>query len=158
MARTVFFSFHYQEDDWRVWEVRQHNQFKEVAGDINNAKLFLNRDNWESVKSYGDANIKRVINEGMKYTGVTVVLIGQYTWQRKYVRYEIEKSERDNKGMIGVRIHGLRNRQRELGVWGYSPFEYVPLRKTYPVYDWIADRGYDNFSDWVEQAAVDAGR
>lgn len=158
MARRVFFSFHYQEDYWRVMQVRNHGQFQKVAGNVNNAELFMNRDDWGSVKSYGDANIKRVINEGMKYTSVTVVLIGQYTYQRKYVKYEIERSDWDNKGIIGVRIHALRNSRSDLGVWGPNPFDYVFLTKTYPVYDWVADGGYDNFSGWVEQAALAAER
>jgi hypothetical protein len=157
VARRVFFSFHYQNDSWRVWQVRNHNQFKKVAGNVNNAELFMNRDNWESVKSQGDAAIKQVINEGMKYTSVTVVLIGEETYDRKYVKYEIERSEELGKGMLGVYIGGLKDSLGNYGVNGPNPFYSVSLSKSYPVYDWVSNDGYNYFSNWVEQAAIDAG-
>lgn len=157
MARRVFFSFHYQNDYWRVWQVRNHDQFKKVADDVDNAELFLNRDNWEEIKREGDAAIKRAINEGMKYTSVTVVLIGQETYDRRYVKYEIERSEEQGRGLLGVYIGGLKDSQGNYGVNGPNPFHYVSLDYSYPVYDWVGNNGYNNFSSWVEQAATNAG-
>ncbi len=157
MARRVFFSFHYQNDWWRVWQVRKHNQFKKVAGDVNNAELFINRDNWEEVKRQGDGAIKREINEGMKYTSVTVVLIGQETYDRRYVKYEIERSEEQGRGLLGVYIGRLKDDKGNYGANGPNPFHYASLDYSYPVYDWVNNDGYNNFSDWVEQAAIDAG-
>lgn len=158
MARTVFFSFHYDQDWSRMWNVRNSNQFQRVAGSRDNVRLFLPRDRWETVKRQGDRAIKSWIDEGLKYSGVTVVLIGQYTWQRKYVRYEIEESERQNKGILGVYVHGIRDMNQSLGVKGHNPFDYASVSKSYRTYDWVSDRGYDNFSSWVEQAATSVGR
>lgn len=158
MARTVFFSFHYDKDWSRMWNVRKSGQFKNVAGSEDNVRLFLPRDRWESVKQQGDGAIKSWIDEGLRYSGVTVVLIGQDTWQRKYVKYEIEESERRQKGMLGVYIHNLKDLNESYGVKGLNPFDFAATRKSYRTYDWINNGGSDNFSDWVEQAAVDAGR
>ena len=158
MARRVFFSFHYDQDLSRMWNVRNSGQFKRAVGRSENARLFLPRDRWETVKRSGDRAIKAWIDEGLQYSGVTVVCIGQYTYQRKWVRYEIEESDRQNMGIIGVRIHGLRDWKQQLGVRGPNPFDYVSTSKSYRTYDWVSDRGYDNFSDWVEQAAIDVGR
>lgn len=158
MARTVFFSFHYQEDWSRMWNVRNSGQFQRVAGSKDNAKLFLPRDRWEEVKRQGDRAIKAWIDEGLRGSGVTVVLIGQYTYDRKYVRYEIEQSEKLNKGMLGVYVDGLRDINGNYGLRGPNPFYFADTNKSYHTYDWITDRGYDYFSDWVEQAARAAGR
>ncbi len=158
MARTVFFSFHYQEDWSRMWNVRKSGQFRRVAGSENNVRLFLPRDRWETVKRQGEKAIKSWIDEGLKYSSVTVVLIGQYTYQRKYVKYEIQRSEEEGKGILGVYVHGLRNLDQKLGVKGPSPFEFVPLSRSYRTYDWVRDGGFDNFSSWVEQAAKAASR
>lgn len=158
MARTVFFSFHYQEDWSRMWNVRKSGEFRRVAGSEDNVRLFLPRDRWETVKRQGDRAIKSWIDGGLKYSGVTVVLIGQYTYQRKYVRYEIEKSEKEGKGILGVYVHGLRDMDQKLGVKGRNPFDYASLSKSYSTYDWVKDGGPSNFSDWVEQAAKAVGR
>lgn len=32
------------------------------------------------------------------------------------------------------------------------------LANLFPIYDWETDDGYNNLGDWIEQAAVDAGR
>jgi hypothetical protein len=158
MARRVFFSFHYQEDYWRVNQVRNSWVTQRTDNRVENAKLFFDGSLWESVKSQGAENIKRVINEGLKNTSVTVVLIGGQTFQRRYVKYELERSYERNNGLLGVYISGLRNRDGNLGANGPDPFDHVSFANSYPVYDWVGHKGYENFSSWVEQAAIAAGR
>lgn len=158
MARTVFFSFHYDKDWSRLWNVRNSEQFKEVTDNEKRAKLWAPRDVWEDVKKQGDRAIKNFINEGMKNSSVTVVLIGSDTYDRKYVKYEIEQSELQNKGMLGVYIHGLKDMSGNFGTKGPNPFNYVNLSKIYKTYDWVNDKGAQNFGAWVEQAAREAGR
>ncbi len=87
MARHVFFSFHYQRDIWRANVVRNSwvTQDREAAG-------FWDESLWEEAQKKGDAAIKRMIDEGLKNTSVTVVLIGAETSGRKYVRYELQES------------------------------------------------------------------
>ena len=158
MARTVFFSFHYDPDWSRMWVVRKSGEFQKVAGNQDNVRLFMPRNRWEEVKSQGDNAIQKWIDDGLSGSGVTVVLIGQDTWNRRWVKYEIEESERRGKGMLGVRIHNIRDLNGNSGTKGLNPFQYANIDQSYSVYDWVNDGGYDNFSDWVERAAADQGR
>jgi len=100
-------------------------------------------------------------------TSVTVVLIGAETWQRDYVRYEIQHSHDEGKGLLGVRISDLKDQWGRTDMWGSSPFEVLwahglmgsqPFSQLYPVYDWVWENGYQNIGRWIEEAAVRAGR
>lgn len=55
MGRKVFFSFHHQNDSWRVGQVRNSWLTK---GESN---AFLDAAEWEAVERKGDAAIKRWI-------------------------------------------------------------------------------------------------
>ena len=74
MARRVFFSFEYEHDVSRAMVVRNSwvTQGKEAAG-------FLDAAAFETVKSYGDAAVKRWIDGQLEGTSVTVVLVGAHT-------------------------------------------------------------------------------
>ncbi|HEY1171342.1 MAG TPA: TIR domain-containing protein [Verrucomicrobiae bacterium] len=100
MARRVFFSFHYQNDIWRVSQVR--NSWLLHDGETN---TFMDSASWESVKKQGVSAIKSWIDRQLKGTGVTVVLVGSQTAERRYVRYEIEESYKKGNGLLVVFIH-----------------------------------------------------
>lgn len=162
MTRRVFFSFHYQRDVWRVNVVRNSwvTQDREVAG-------FWDASLWEEAQKKGDAAIKRMIDEGLKNTSVTAVLIGSETWGRRWVRYEIIESYNRGNGLLGVYIHGIKDRYGYTDIMGKNPFNYVYIERfgrnvyfseLYPNYDWISDHGYLNFGSWVEDAARAAKR
>lgn len=119
MASTVFFSFHYNEDWSRMWNIRNSQKFKDDLEDIG---TFQSRDRWESVRLRTDAAIKKWIDEGLKYSGVTIVLISGDTWERDWVRYEIEESERQGMGMLGIRVHNLKDLSGNYGTSGPNPF------------------------------------
>ena len=72
MARRVFFSFHYERDSWRAGQVRNSGAFKDIddAGYWDHAK-------WEEVKKKGDSAISKWIDDALKGSSVTVVLIGK---------------------------------------------------------------------------------
>src|SRR5947208_12023575 len=105
MARRVFFSFHYQRDLWRVNIVRNSTVVEGVA-----AAGFSDASLWEEAKRKGDAAIKSLIDKALDNTSVTVVLIGAQTASRKYVTYEIEQSIARGKGLLGVRIHNIKDK------------------------------------------------
>lgn len=162
--RRVFFSFYYQRDLWRVNQVRNSGQSW-----LNKTESygFWDSSLWESVRKQGDTAIKRLIDEGMKNTGVTVVLIGAETSERKYVGYEIQQSHVLGKGLLGIYIHRLRNRDGYADTKGANPFanwhitrngREVLLSEIYPTYDWVLNDGYNNLGSWVQQAAEAAGR
>ncbi|RNI24035.1 TIR domain-containing protein [Rufibacter latericius] len=163
MARRVFFSFHYTNDSWRVSQIRNSWVCK-PEGD---AQPFLDKAEWEQIKRKGKQAIKDWIDEQMKGCGVTCVLIGEQTSQRPWVKYEIEKSHNEGRGLFGIYIDGMLDQSKARGLKGVNPFDNfyierngkeVLLSEIYPVYHWINDNGRENISKWIEKAAKAAGR
>jgi len=160
MPRRVFFSFHYQNDIFRVNQIRRLWEFpgKEPVG-------FWDDSLWEKVKISGDAAIKRTIDEALVGTSVTIVLIGSQTAYRRYVKYEIEQSHRLGKGLLGIHIYNLDDQFGKTSQPGPNPFELIQdpvtgrrLSELYPTYYWYGNDGRDNISNWIEVAARKAGR
>lgn len=148
MARRTFFSFHYQLDIWRANVVRNSwvTQDRESAG-------FFDASLWEEAQKKGDAAIKSMIDEALKNTSVTVVLIGKETASRPYVQYEIEKSIERGNGLLGIHIYNVENQDKKTTDMGKNP-----LPAAYPVYMWFGDQGSKNLGDWIEKAAKAAGK
>jgi MTH538 TIR-like domain (DUF1863) len=148
MARKVFFSFHYERDAGRAGVVRNHSVTKDgfqTAGYIDGVE-------WESIKRQGENAIKRWIDGQLQNTTVTVVLIGAETANRPWVRYEIEKSRERKNGLLGIRIHNIKDfRTQQTDFAGQDPFVSIGYQGV-KVYDWVNDYGYANFPTWVEAA------
>src|SRR5262245_42521709 len=103
MARRVYFAFHFEEDIWRVNQVRNSNV---VAGP--DRAGFYDHSEYLEAKKKGDAAIARVIDAKLKGTSVTGVLIGRYTSSRPWVNYEIKQSIRQHNGLLGILIHKVK--------------------------------------------------
>lgn len=145
-GRRVFFSFHYQRDIWRASIVRNAGIVDaQAAAGWSDASL------WEDAKKKGDDAIKKLINDGLANTTVTVVLIGKETKNRRWVRYEIDQSHARGNGLLGVHIHMLKDKDGNTDSKGDPPARLVELKA--PCYDWERDR----FGRWVERAAINAG-
>jgi hypothetical protein len=162
MARRVFFSFHHSGDVWRAGQVRNSwvTQDRESAG-------FWDGAAWEAVKKKDIATVQRWIDEQMKGTSVTVVLIGTDTATRPHVNYEIAESHRLGKGLLGIYVHNMKDSNGNTAAKGSNPFanhyglkdgRQVLLSEIYPTYDWVIDDGRKNMGDWIETAARKAGR
>ena len=54
-----------------------------------------------------------------------VVLIGETTSTRKWVKYEIQRAYELNKGIAGIYIHGLRDKDGEQTEKGANPFYQI---------------------------------
>lgn len=119
MARRCFYSFHYEPDNWRASTVRQIGAIEGNAPATDN--------DWESIASgpNQDDKIKRWIAEQMKGRTCTIVLVGAATAKRKWINYEIIKSWTDGIGVVGIRIHGLKNRLGETTSLGENPFDHI---------------------------------
>lgn len=164
MARSVFTSFHYQRDIFRVNVVR--NQYLCKGG--YNAAGYWDHSLWEETKQKGDAAVRTLINSGLTGSTVTVVLIGAQTANRKWVNYELEESHRRVMGIFGIYIHGISDPKSGTDYQGQNPLSSVTgispkgstvvLSSLYPVYDWNIHDGYKNYGAWVEAAARAAGR
>lgn len=158
MLRKVFYSFHYQKDAWRASQIRN-------IGVIDGSKPASDND-WETVKRGGDNAIQRWIDGQLSGRSCTVVLIGEDTSDRKWVKYEIKKSWELGKGVVGIHIHNLKDMLGEKGYKGTNPFNQFSLPKygkklsqvikTYDpphshskdVYEYISI----HLSSWIEEA------
>jgi hypothetical protein len=120
MAKSVFFSFHYDRDYWRVQQIIQMGA---VEG-----QTILNAQKWEEVKRQGDAAIEKWIADQMAYKAAVVVLVGSETASRPWVRREIAYAWDNRKPLVGVRIHGLSDRNSNTDSPGSNPFTEVKLK------------------------------
>jgi hypothetical protein len=147
MARRVFFSFEYEHDVSRANVVRKSGITKgiEDAGYIDAAEF-------EKVKKNGETAVKTWIGEQLKGTTVTVVLVGEYTCSSKWVKYELEASEKRGNGLLGIDISKIEDFK------GKTSERCGKLPDGYPFYLWFKDKGYENLGTWVEKAAKAAGR
>ena len=143
IKRKVFFSFHFANDVWRTGIVRG-------IGTIEGQKLF-DDNKWEEVKKNGDAAIKAWIDENLKGRSCIVVLIGSETYLRKYVKYEIKKAWEEGKGVVGIYIHGLKNKDGMTSVKGENPFTQFWVDKTM---NYIAEREYSIDENEINLAEV----
>ena len=117
MKRQVFFSFHYNRDVWRASMVRN-------MGKVSNDSTFSDND-WEEVRYKTDSKIKEWINSQMEKRSCLVVLVGEETSERKWVKYEIEHAMELNKGIVGIRINRLKDKNGDQDEEGANPFYNV---------------------------------
>lgn len=129
MARSVFYSFHYDKDHWRVQQVMKMGAVEGQA--------ILNSQEWESVKRRGDAAIKKWIQDQMAYKSAVVVLVGAETADRPWVQHEIAYAWDNRKPLVGVRIHGLANNNGYTASQGANPFSKVALNGGGTVGDYV---------------------
>src|SRR5665213_1663290 len=94
--RSVFHSFHFDNDVMRVQQVRN-------IGVIDGNPL-VSLGQWEEIKR-SDRAIENWIAENMQRSECVVVLIGAATATRPWVLYEINKAWNDRKGVFGIHIH-----------------------------------------------------
>jgi hypothetical protein len=147
MARRVYFAFHYQNDIWRVNQVRQSwvTQERQEAG-------FYDASLWEEAQKQSDLAIKRMINSGLQNTSATCVLMGSETSKRRWVQYEIVKSFDKGNALLGAYIHNLKDRFGKTSTKGADPFDYLALLisndgKSASVRVW-KNQNWENFDDY----------
>ncbi len=114
MARRVFFSFHYKEDNWRAAQVRNMGVIE--------GNTPVSDNDWEEIKRGGDKAIEEWIIDQLKNRSCTVVLVGEKTAGRKWIKYEIKRSWELGKGVVGICIHNLKNSKGEQSKKGRNPF------------------------------------
>lgn len=119
MTRRCFYSFHYTPDNWRASTVRQ-------IGAIEGNQPASDND-WETIATgpNHEERIKRWISDQMTGRTCTIVLVGAETANRKWINYEIIKSWNDGLGVVGIRIHGPKNRFGEIASPGKNPFDFI---------------------------------
>jgi hypothetical protein len=113
----IFYSFHYELDVIRTQQVRN-------IGSVEENKP-VSPTEWEEVKRRGDNSVKNWIDKNLANADCLIVLIGQQTWTRPWVRYEIEKAWSLKKAMQGIYIHNLKDFQGRVTNKGENPFSTI---------------------------------
>ncbi len=157
MARSVFYSFHYQNDINRVMIVR--NRWVTQGGQLISG--VIDHAAFENVQRQGDAAIKKWIDSQLNGTSATVVLIGADTLNRPYVQYEICESLKRGNAVIGVYVQRIKdfygristacNRHTVIGYYDDGTPAYFDNIAD-GIYDYVNDNGYNNLGKWVGSA------
>lgn len=138
MAKKVFLSFHYDNDVMRTQLIRN-------LGSINDNQL-IQPNEWENVKRGGQQAIRNWINDQMNYKDCVIVLIGEDTANRDWVKEEIKLAKEKGKPMFGIYIHNLKDPNTGKCKKGKNPFDAVfgINNHNYQTYD-PSDMDYDGF-------------
>ncbi|MBA4376363.1 MAG: hypothetical protein C0401_09355 [Anaerolinea sp.] len=144
--RSVFFSFE-NGDFSRAAVVRESwiIERKEAVG-------FIDTEDFEELIKQGEAVVKAWIDEQLEETSVTVVLVGKDTCNSEWVKYAVEKSMQNNKGLLGIDVSKIKDLQ------GKKSERCGKIPEGYPFYLWNKDDGKENIGRWIETAAKVAGR
>ncbi len=151
--RQIFYSFHYDNDVFRVQQIRNMGALEE------NKPVSANE--WETVKKGGDGAIEKWIEDNMKYRSCVVVLVGSETANRKWVKHEIKKAWSEGKGVVGIYIHNLKCPQNGTCSIGTNPFDQftvngVKMSSLVKCYNPKSTDAYNdiksNIENWIEEA------
>jgi hypothetical protein len=153
--RKVFYSFHYNNDVFRVQQIRNMGVIE------GNSPVTPNQ--WETIKQTGKKAVENWITENLKNKSCVVVLIGSETSQRTWVLHEIEQAWSAGKPMLGIYIHNLKDPKTAKSTKGNNPFSGFTMKnstkklsdyvtcynpKTFDAYNDIKD----NIDSWIEEA------
>jgi antiphage defense system Thoeris ThsB-like protein len=153
----VFYSFHFDNDVFRVQQIRNMGVIE------GNEPVSANE--WEQLKRAGIGAVERWIDKNMKYKRCVVVLIGSETADRPWVQYEIKKAWRERRGLLGVYIHSLKCPRTGTCVKGPNPFDRFtvggqPMANLVEVHDPSSWDAYGdiarNMQNWVASAIASA--
>jgi hypothetical protein len=158
MVKKVFFSFHHQADIARVAQVRNIG--------IVEGNTPLAENDWALLSAKGEVTVQRWIDSQLAGRQCTIVLIGAQTAGRRWIRYEIEKSWAEKKGLLGIYIHNLTDAAGAKSPKGKNPFEGLTVKSTgaylskiVMVYDPLPTESRAicnylgmNLSKWVDEA------
>ena len=134
--RQVFYSFHYDNDVFRVQQIRN---IGEIEGNAS-----VSKNDWEQIQRTSNG-IAKWINDNMYYRSCIVVLVGSETANRPWVKYEIRKAWNDGKGVVGIFIHNLRDPRTSSqfplfgkSSQGINPFQQFILENGQRLSDYIS--------------------
>lgn len=137
----VFISYYYQCDN-RV--------AKEITNIVNKDRTSLFTVLQEQVKKNDSESIKRWVDEEIKKTRFTILLISKKTFEREYVSYEITKSRENGNTIIPILIDNEENAFSEEDIETLS--KKLPKTNCKGIRRWIKDCGKENVLQWLNDA------
>lgn len=97
--KNVFIS-HHGKDDGHITKLKDLLKSKDYV--LRNSSIDSSKPN----QATSDPYIQKLLREGIKWAGTTLVLIGQNTHTREWVNWEIEQSEKAGNRIVGIYIRG----------------------------------------------------
>ena len=146
MARTCFFSFRYRN----VFRVNQIRSMPNIIG--NAAAGFKDSSLWEDAKK-SETRIKKMIDDALQGTSVTVVCITYGISTREWINYEIDESLDRGNGLLGIQIHHLADSNFPDDRVGAAPSQIK--KNGFKIYNYT---NKDKLAQRIEEAAKLAGR
>jgi hypothetical protein len=126
----------------------------------------VSENQWETVIKGGNKAIEKWIDDNMKNRSCVIVLIGEDTHKRPWVKYEIQKAWKDGRGLLGIHINNLKDPKTGKCTKGTNPFSQFTFKdgsgkeKSIPCKTPKATDAYDdikaNIDSWVEEAIKNA--
>ncbi len=155
--RQVFYSFYFDKDVMRVQQIRNIGVIE--------GNTPVSASDWEELKRKGDSAVEKWIDDNMKYRSCVIVLIGEETAHRPWVKREIEKAWEKGKGLMGIYIHNIRCPRTGTCNQGVNPFDQYnvngkKLSSIVRCYNPNSSNAYNdianNIDGWIEEAVKDA--
>ena len=151
--RQIFYSFHFKNDVMRVQQIRNLGVIED------NRPVTPNK--WEEIKRGGNPAIEEWIDRNINRSSCVVVLIGEKTYKSRWVKYEIKKAWSNNKGLVGIYIHNLKDPYYGACSKGKNPFELIGLKNCKKLSEYIPvyNAGVDAYN-WIAkniEAVVEKG-
>lgn len=141
--KKVFYSF-YHEDSWRV------NQIRNIG--VVEGQQICTPNEWEEIKQKGDSNIKQWINKNMSGRDCVIVLIGEKTHTRRWVKYEVKRAKELKIPVFGIFIHKLKDKNGNTSKHGKNVFDI-------PCYEPNLKEPYtdirNNLQSWINKSRMD---
>lgn len=156
MARKCFYSFYYDEDNWRVGTVKN-------IGAVEGQPL-VSANEFEEIKRKGDKAVENWIAGNMAGRSTVIVLIGTNTAARPWVKHEIKYAFANRKALLGIHVHRLLDKDGNASAKGANPFtsfsvDGKPLTNWAKTYDpsgsdskGVYDSIKNNIEAWIEEA------
>jgi hypothetical protein len=151
--RQVFYSFHYDNDVMRVQQIRNIGVLE--------GNTPVSPNEWETIKKSGDKAVEKWINDNMNYKSCVIVLVGEETANRPWVKYEIKKAWEIGKGLLGIYIHNIKDPRTGTCRQGKNPFEQFTvgdkkLSELVKCYNPNSNDAYNDIAEhidsWIEAA------
>ena len=142
----VFYSFHYEDvGSFKANIIRNSSRLKCYQG------LLTDQSIWEEFRAKTDTQIKkRIDNSDLIDSDATIILIGQNTHERRWVKYEIIKSFEAGNTLLGIHINRVKGKEgitrKGLNPFDRLGFEYDEEEDILRFYE-LVNRSWKPFKD-----------
>jgi hypothetical protein len=108
-----------------------HNGLKIDHPDSPLMRSFYDRSIWESRNIRDEKTLKNLMRNAVQYSSAVCVLVGNETWQSRWVKYEVARAVIDSRGLLVVHINGLNHvKRRAPDQLGYNPLHLMGIYRS----------------------------